>query len=104
MASVRTHVVDAVEWWVLVATVALTPLVFSRLTFDVYNITEVTVLWVGAVVAAAMRLVRAQARDFPRLPALWPVAALTWQSSPSPRSPPGHRWFRFSATTAASAG
>lgn len=75
MASVRTHVVGVVEWWVLVATVALTPLVFSRLTFDVYNIAEVTVLWIGAAVAASLRLIRLWARDFTRLPPLWPAAA-----------------------------
>jgi hypothetical protein len=62
------------QWVVLLATVAATPLVFSTWTIDVFNITALTVLWLGALLAAGLDA----AVGFPSLrnrPALmWPVA------------------------------
>ncbi len=75
MPSFATRHLQGALWWVLVATVALTPLVFSRWTFDVFNITELTTLVIGVIVAAALRLATLLAGDKLRLPAMWPVVA-----------------------------
>ncbi|MFV2039895.1 MAG: hypothetical protein ACC660_06590, partial [Acidimicrobiales bacterium] len=91
MPLIRARLIEAAEWWVLVATVAVTPLVFSRWTFDVFNITEVTVLWIGMTIAVGLRLSRVMSGDWPRIPAIWPyvlayvgVFALTTSTSRAP--------------------
>ena len=66
---------DRARWAVVLATVAATPLAFSTWTIDVFNLTALTVLWVGTTVAAGLR-VAAHGWRLPRPPVIWrPVAA-----------------------------
>jgi len=76
MPAFATRQLQAAQWWVLVATVALTPLVFSRWTFDVFNITELTTLIIGVTIAGALRLVTLLSGDKLRVPTIWPAVAV----------------------------
>lgn len=62
------------QWWVLLATVAITPLAFSTWTIDVFNLTALTVLWLGLVVAVGLQIALGPAGRCP-LPRVWVVVA-----------------------------
>ncbi len=66
---------DRARWAVVLVTVAATPLAFSTWTIDVFNLTALTVLWVGTTLAAGLR-VAAHGWRLPAPPVIWrPVAA-----------------------------
>ncbi len=52
----RAASVATAQWWILLATIAVTPLAFSTWTFDVFNLTALTVLWVGAAIAVGLQV------------------------------------------------
>ncbi len=68
----HSHAAEA-QWWVLVATVAVVPLAFSTWTADVFNLTSLTVVWVGAILAIGLEILAGRRR----LPAsrIWLVVA-----------------------------
>ncbi|MGI9623705.1 MAG: O-antigen ligase family protein [Acidimicrobiales bacterium] len=68
-------VLRRVQWWVIVATVAAVPVAFSTWTLDVFNLTALTVLWVGAIVAVGLEAWTGGLKRLP-LPRIWPVVAV----------------------------
>ncbi len=74
MRTIHAELIESVEWWVLIATVVSTPLVFSRWTFDVFNLTELTALWIGVIVAVVLELVRLPSGGRLTVPRIWPYA------------------------------
>ncbi len=68
----RSHAAEA-QWWVLVTSVAATPLAFSTWTADVFNLTSLTVLWIGAAMALGLEVLAGPRRA--PLPRIWPAAA-----------------------------
>ena len=59
----------------VLTTVAVVPLAFSTWTIDVFNLTALTVLWLGTTVAWGLWVARHGLR-IPALPAMWPAVAL----------------------------
>ena len=75
MRRVPSSAIATVQWWVLVATVVSTPLVYSRWTFDVFNVTEATLLRLGVAVGLSLQLaLRTTGWRLP-LPKIWPLVA-----------------------------
>lgn len=68
------HRLATAQWWVLVATVVVTPLAMSTWTLDVFNLAALTVVWFGVTVACGIEV----ALGFPsrRLPWLAPAVGM----------------------------
>ena len=63
---------DDLRWGVVLATVGAVPLAFSTWTIDVFNLTALTVLWLGTTVAWGL-WVAGRGFQFPAAPRLWPA-------------------------------
>ena len=59
----------------VLATVAVCPLAFSTWTIDVFNLTALTVLWIGTTIAWGL-WVAGHGFRLPPLPAMWPAVAV----------------------------
>lgn len=76
MPALPASALDRLQWWVLVGTVAVTPAIFSRWTFDVFNVTELTALWIGAIVAGGLQLTLRSAGNRLSRPGIWPYVVV----------------------------
>ena len=85
-----TNRLAAAQWWVLVATAVVTPLAFSTWTIDVFNLTALTVLWLGVTVAIGLEIaqgaagMRTRSRIWVVVAAYVGILALTTATSRAP--------------------